>query len=65
MEVEALWLIPANWEWSKISSLGEVVAGGTPSSKEPKYWGGSVNWISPADLTGYNNKTIREGLNNR
>lgn len=60
MEVEALWLIPANWEWSKISSLGEVVAEALLHQKNQNI-GGSVNWISPADLTGYNNKTISKG----
>lgn len=60
-QAEALWGIPKNWAWTVISALGEVVAGGTPSSKEPKYWGGNINWISPADLTGYTKKTISKG----
>jgi type I restriction enzyme S subunit len=58
---EALWVIPENWSWSYLSSIGDVVAGGTPSSKVPAYWGGKINWISPADLTGYSRKTIRKG----
>ena len=44
-----------------MSDLGDVVGGGTPASKEPAYWGGNINWISPADLTGYNHKTITKG----
>ncbi|PID42913.1 MAG: restriction endonuclease [Gammaproteobacteria bacterium] len=61
MEKESLWNIPRKWSWSKISNLGEVIAGGTPSSKEPTYWGGSISWISPADLTGYTKKRIDKG----
>ncbi|MBE0506408.1 MAG: restriction endonuclease subunit S [Marinospirillum sp.] len=61
MEKETLWRIPDNWAWSIISDLGDVLSGGTPSSKEPTYWGGNINWISPADLTGCTNKTITKG----
>ncbi|MDF1639034.1 restriction endonuclease subunit S [Alcanivorax jadensis] len=61
MEAEPLWDIPDNWSWSRVSDLGDVIAGGTPSSKEPKYWGGNVNWISPSDLTGHTKKTISKG----
>lgn len=56
-----IWLVPTSWSWSLLSNIGEVVAGGTPSSKEPSYWGGDINWISPADLTGYSRKTIAKG----
>ena len=55
------WDIPQMWKWVEIKSLGEIVAGGTPSTKEASYWGNDVNWISPADLTGYTKKTIARG----
>jgi type I restriction enzyme S subunit len=58
---EKLWDIPEGWEWVKIADLGNVVSGGTPSTKTPAYWGGAVNWISPADLTGYQEKYISSG----
>lgn len=61
MNSEILWEAPDNWCWTTISEIGDVVAGGTPSSKEPKYWGEDINWISPSDLTGYSKKTIRKG----
>ena len=60
-EPESRWAIPHNWVWTTLSELGDVVAGGTPSTKEPQYWTDEVNWISPADLTGYSAKTIRKG----
>jgi type I restriction enzyme S subunit len=61
MNVEELWKIPNNWAWTKLKDLGEVVAGGTPSTKEADLWGDTINWISPADLTGYSKKTIARG----
>ncbi len=60
-EPELRWTIPDSWVWTTLSELGDVVAGGTPSTKEPLYWADEVNWISPADLTGYSAKTIKRG----
>ena len=61
IEVQPRWPVPPNWAWATLAQLGEVVGGGTPSTKEPSYWGEDINWISPADLTGYTDKTIRRG----
>ena len=61
LEKPELWEIPDSWQWSKISELGAVVSGGTPSTKEPAFWGGEVNWITPADLSGYSEKFISKG----
>jgi type I restriction enzyme S subunit len=58
---EKLWDVPPSWVWTNIASVGDVVAGGTPSTNEPSYWGNEINWISPADLTGYTAKTISRG----
>ena len=60
-EPELRWTVPNSWVWTRLSELGGVVAGGTPSTKEPTYWADEVNWISPADLTGYSAKTIKRG----
>lgn len=56
--------LPSGWVSVTISDLGEVVSGGTPSTKVPEYWGGDIVWFSPADLTGYTQKTIRTGAKN-
>jgi len=47
----------------KISEIGEVVGGGTPSTTNPDFWGGDIPWISPKDLTGYNSVYISQGEN--
>ncbi|MCF7808022.1 MAG: restriction endonuclease subunit S [Candidatus Marinimicrobia bacterium] len=56
-----LWKTPRSWEWTELKKLGDVVSGGTPSTKVEEYWGGEINWISPADLTKYKHKTIAKG----
>ena len=58
---EALWTIPRTWAWTNIGELGDVVGGGTPSTKEAAYWKDEVPWLCPADLTGYSAKTIKRG----
>ena len=58
---ERLWDLPATWVWAIIGDLGDVVSGGTPSTKVPEYWGGDVIWFAPSDLTGYKPKHIAQG----
>lgn len=54
--------IPANWCWVKIGEITTVVGGGTPSSKVSEYYnGGNIAWITPADLSNYNNMYISKG----
>ena len=47
----------------RISDIGIVVGGGTPSTKNPAYWGGNIPWISPKDLTDYKYTYISRGEN--
>lgn len=47
----------------RISEIGTVVGGGTPSTKNPDYWGGDIPWISPKDLTDYKSVYISRGEN--
>ena len=56
-----LYPLPENWTWTRISELGKVVSGGTPSTRRPEYWGGDIAWITPADLSGYKDKFIERG----
>lgn len=61
MNKSSPWNLPGNWQWSTVGEIGEVVSGGTPSTKNPSFWDGAINWISPADLSGYNSKYIAKG----
>ena len=57
--------IPENWCWTRLGNITEVVGGGTPSSKVEEYYkNGSISWISPADLSGYNDIYISRGAKN-
>ncbi len=49
--------VPESWEAVWIKTTGTVVTGSTPSTKNPDYYGGNFNLISPADLD--NEKYVR------
>lgn len=60
--VDVPWRIPDSWSWSAIGDVTEVVGGGTPSTTDPKFWeGGTVPWVTPADLSGYTAMRIAHG----
>lgn len=54
-------MLPNSWVLTTIENVGVPVSGGTPSTKQPTYWGGKINWITPADLSNYTNKYIEKG----
>ena len=45
----------------KLYEIAEIVGGGTPSTKNNSYWNGQIPWITPKDLSSYNNKFISNG----
>lgn len=45
----------------RIHEIADVIGGGTPSTTIEEYWNGNIPWITPADLTGYNNVYISNG----
>ena len=49
------------WQEYRIDEIGEVVGGGTPSTKNSSYWDGNIGWITPADLSGFQFKYISNG----
>jgi len=56
-----LGLIPMDWDVKTIGEIGKVVGGGTPNTKEYKYWDGDISWITPKDLSGFNERYIYKG----
>ncbi len=56
--------LPPNWDWVKLEDIGEIIGGGTPSTRVKEYFDGNIAWITPADLTGYKNKFITFGKRN-
>lgn len=54
--------IPSNWTWSTMGEIADVVGGGTPKTNDPEnFEGGTIPWITPADLSGYTAKNISHG----
>jgi len=65
--------IPIEWEIGKLENLGEIVAGGTPSTKKEEYYcEDGIACITPNDLSNTSDMFIehgeiditQEGLNN-
>lgn len=56
--------IPINWKWVTLDDIGIVVSGGTPSTKEPEFWNGDIPWVTPADLSNYNEVYLSKGRRN-
>lgn len=42
---------PEGWATSTIGDEVRVVGGSTPSTKEPEFWDGGINWATPKDLS--------------
>jgi len=49
------------WIKVKLSDLGEIVGGATPSTKNEEYYGGDIDWLTPKDLSNYNGRYISRG----
>ena len=56
------WHIPPSWAWNTIGEVANVVGGSTPRTSEALYYdGGTIPWITPADLSNYKEKLISHG----
>ena len=57
-----------DWEQHKLGGIAKIVGGGTPSTANPNYWDGDINWYSPVEIGGENivyesnRKISEEGL---
>lgn len=55
----------AEWIECKISDIGTVVGGATPSTKKPEnYEDGTIAWITPKDLSTFSGRYIQRGERN-
>ena len=52
------------FKYYKIDDIGEVVSGGTPSTSKNEYWYGDIGWITPKDLSSYDDIYISKGERN-
>lgn len=56
--------LPQGWVECELKDLGEIVAGGTPSTSDPENFNGEIAWLTPADLSKYDGKYITKGDRN-
>ena len=55
----------AEWIECKISDIGTVIGGATPSTKKPEnYANGTIPWITPKDLSSFSGRYIKRGERN-
>ncbi len=55
----------SEWKIQKLSEVANIIGGGTPSSKENSYYdNGNIAWITPKDLSNYNEMYISRGERN-
>lgn len=38
------------WEQRKLGDVADLVGGGTPSTQNPEYWDGDIDWYAPAEI---------------
>lgn len=62
-------VINSDYELKKLSDICSVMAGGTPSRDEAKYWGGTIPWVGSgvcknSNVTEAEEFITEEGLNN-
>lgn len=56
--------LPEGWARLEVGEITDVVAGGTPKASDPSNFacsGEGVAWLTPADLSNYSEKYIRNG----
>jgi type I restriction enzyme S subunit len=52
------------WREYTVGEFADVVGGGTPKTSIEAFWGGEIPWISPKDLSDYNDRRIQRGERN-
>ena len=57
----AVGLIPKGWTAEAVGDVVDCVGGGTPSTKETKYWeGGTYHWTTPRDFSSLQSPILLE-----
>ena len=40
-----------DWEQRELGEIADIVGGGTPSTSNPDYWDGDIDWYAPAEIS--------------
>jgi type I restriction enzyme S subunit len=49
------------FELKRLGDVAEIVGGGTPSTKQSKFWDGEIPWLTPKDLSSFNGVYVDKG----
>ena len=52
------------WKKYKLSEIGTVVGGATPSTTVERFYGGDIPWLTPKDLSNFQDRYIERGERN-
>jgi type I restriction enzyme, S subunit len=52
--------IPEDWDLKSISSIAQIVGGGTPSTQIDEYWDGQISWVSAGDVSNADGRYVKE-----
>lgn len=50
--------IPEDWEVVELGEISVIKSGGTPSTLQPAFWNGEINWCTPTDITTLSGKYL-------
>lgn len=53
-------MTPEGWRRARLDDVARVIGGGTPSRESADYWGGSIPWATPTDITGLRGRFIQQ-----
>ncbi len=43
-------MLPEGWRRSTLGKIARITSGGTPDRSEPRYWGGSIPWVTTGEI---------------
>jgi type I restriction enzyme S subunit len=49
------------FELKRLGDVAEIVGGGTPSTKQSRFWDGEIPWLTPKDLSSFNGVHVERG----
>ena len=52
------------WKKYKLSDIGTIVGGATPSTTVNRFYGGDIPWLTPKDLSNFQDRYIERGERN-
>lgn len=52
------------WTHVKLSDIGSIIGGATPSTSKELYYGGDIPWLTPKDLSNFHGRYIDRGERN-